>query len=267
MVRSVWQGLFVSEILLVLLLAACTKKEGFQSVLLLSHAGMGLDIQNSFYHDNSFESVETACSMIGCDGVEVDVQLSSDGELWLYHDETLDTETNGSGCIPERTSSYLSNITYKTIHKEKLCRLLSISDVQLFGKELFLDLRHLNFCSGTFVSIDKMISRLSQLSILKEKIWIVTNNKNWLLPLKDAGFKVVFQLDSQSNSFSDATLADGFIVRNTLISVDQVRSIQKAGKKLFIFELRSPRGIRAALRKQPDGILSDDIRAAIIEKN
>lgn len=267
MVQSVSPGLFASALFVFLLLASCRKKEDFSSVLLISHAGMGLEIQNSFYHDNSLESVETACSMFGCDGVEVDVQLSSDGELWLYHDETLDSETNGTGCIPERTTSYLSNITYKTIHKEKLCRLLSISDVQLFGKELFLDLRHLNFCSDTLVSIDKMISRLSQLSILKDKIWIVTNNKSWLIPLKEAGFRVVFQLDSQTNSFSDATLADGFIVRNMLISFDQVRSIQKAGKKLFIFELRSPRGIRAALRKQPDGILSDDIRAAIIEKN
>ena len=267
MVRSVWQGLFVSEILLVLLFSACTKKEGFQSVLLLSHAGMGLEIQNSVYHDNSFESVETACAMIGCDGVEVDVQLSSDGDLWLYHDETLDTETNGSGCIPERTSSYLSHITYKSVHKEILCRLLSLSDSQLFGKELFLDLRHLNFCSGTIVSIDQMINRMSDLPIDKEKIWTITNNINWIDPLKDAGFKVLIQLNSQDDPSSETSVADGFITRNNLISQDQVKAIQNEGKKLLIFDVRSPKGIRSALRKHPDGILSDDIRAAIIEKN
>jgi len=45
-----------------------------------------------------------------------------------------------------------------------------------------------------------------------------------------------------------------------------VTKIRQAGKKIYIFEVRSPKGIRSALKKIPDGILTDDIRAAILEK-
>jgi hypothetical protein len=118
-----WHEIFAKAGLLLLLVTGCGKKEDFRSVLLVSHAGMGLNIQNSIYHDNSREALDMACSMIGCDGVEVDVQLSKDGELWLYHDATLESESNGEGCVPELTRDELEDIRYNSVHKEKLCPL------------------------------------------------------------------------------------------------------------------------------------------------
>jgi glycerophosphoryl diester phosphodiesterase len=228
---------------------------------------MGLNIENSIYHDNSLESVQLACSMTGCDGVEVDVQLSSDGELWLYHDATLESETNGKGCVADQENTILSKVNYLSIHKEKLCRLNEISDKILCGKKIFLDLRHYNACSGVFVDVDTMIARISGLSFLSKNTWVITNNMNWLEQLKQSGFNVLFQLDEVVAYKQNLDFVDGFIIRNSLVTSDQVNEIHHSGKKLFIFDVRSPKGIRSALEKHPDGVLSDDIRAAIIEKN
>ena len=262
-----WQEIFAKAGLLLLLVTGCGKKEDFRSVLLVSHAGMGLNIQNSIYHDNSREALDMACSMIGCDGVEVDVQLSKDGELWLYHDATLESESNGEGCVPELTRDELEDIRYNSVHKEKLCPLSEISNEELSGKELFLDLRHLNACAQTFVSVDAMINQISKLSFVQTKCWVITNYNEWIYPLKQANFKVLFQLEESAAVPQETASADGYVIRNSIITSDQVQEIHDSGKKLFIFDVRSPKGIRSALGKHPDGVLSDDIRAAIIEKN
>ncbi len=265
--RWAWHELFAKAGILLLLATGCGKKEDFRSVLLVSHAGMGLNIQNSMYHDNSREALDMACEMMGCDGVEVDVQLSKDGELWLYHDATLESETNGQGCIPELTRDELQTMHYNSFHKEKLCPLSEISNEELCGKDLFLDLRHLNACAQTFVSVETMINQLSILTLDQKKCWLITNYSEWIDPLKQANLNVLFQLDESVSVPQEAVSAEGYVIRNNIITSDQVQEIRSSGKKLFIFDVRSPKGIRSALEKHPDGILSDDIRAAIIEKN
>ena len=37
----------------------------------------------------------------GADGIELDVQLSKDGELVIIHDETLDRTTTGKGYVKD----------------------------------------------------------------------------------------------------------------------------------------------------------------------
>jgi glycerophosphoryl diester phosphodiesterase len=250
-----------------MLLAGCFKKQDIHAVLLISHAGMGLNIPNSIYHDNSREAVELACSMMGCDGVEIDVQLSKDEELWLYHDATLDTETNGVGCIADMINNQLSQLTYSSFHKESLCRLADIPIESFQGKNIFFDLRHLNSCTSKFVSVDTMVARLTTLQLNPDRIFVITNYEQWIDPLKQAGFSVLFQLEMADGISQTADAADGFMIRNSLITKEQVKKIKDAGKKLFIFDIRSPKGIRSAFGKHPDGVLSDDIRASIIEKN
>jgi glycerophosphoryl diester phosphodiesterase len=44
---------------------------------------------------------------LGADGVELDVQLSKDGEVVVIHDFAVDATTNGSGAVAERTLAEL----------------------------------------------------------------------------------------------------------------------------------------------------------------
>jgi|MudIll2142460700_1097286.scaffolds.fasta_scaffold139515_3 glycerophosphoryl diester phosphodiesterase len=47
---------------------------------------------------------------VGADGLELDVQLSRDGEVVVCHDPTLDRTTNGSGAVRERTADELAQV-------------------------------------------------------------------------------------------------------------------------------------------------------------
>ena len=48
--------------------------------------------------ENTLISFQKAIE-IGVDGIELDVRLTSDGELVVIHDETIDRTTNGTGFV------------------------------------------------------------------------------------------------------------------------------------------------------------------------
>ena len=76
-------------VIALLLLVSCNKKEKFENVQLIGHAGSGLYSSTAPYHADSYEAVEYAAELEGISGVEVDVQLSASNTAWLFHDEQL----------------------------------------------------------------------------------------------------------------------------------------------------------------------------------
>ncbi len=46
----------------------------------------------------------------GCDGIELDVQLTKDGEVVIIHDETLERTTNGIGFVKDMTLSEIKKL-------------------------------------------------------------------------------------------------------------------------------------------------------------
>ena len=48
----------INTILAIVLLFSCNKKENYSSIQVIGHAGMGLAMPNSMYHDNSKEAIE-----------------------------------------------------------------------------------------------------------------------------------------------------------------------------------------------------------------
>lgn len=264
--------MFGRTLILVFILFSCSKKQGNETVKILGHAATGLNILNSVYHDNSKEAVEFALSIEGCNGVEIDLQLSKDGDLWLYHDEKLETETNGSGCISSLTSAEISELTYTSFHTEHLAKLASLDFTQFKGKELILDLRQWNFCDGTFVAIQKVIEQLNELNLSNPadfKVMCLVEYTAWIEPLHSNGFSVFFplySLDEFPEMEDQFPLIDGYVVKNPDWNENEIQNIKNSSKKVYIFEVRSPKGIRNAFRKLPDGLITDDIRNTLIEK-
>lgn len=59
--------------------------------------------------ENTLEAFALAVKM-GADGVELDVHLSSDGELIVIHDEKVDRTTNGTGYVKDMTLAQLKEL-------------------------------------------------------------------------------------------------------------------------------------------------------------
>ena len=64
---------------------------------------------SGLYPENTMLAFQKAMET-GADGIELDVQLSKDGEVVVIHDETVDRTTDGSGFVADMTLSELKKL-------------------------------------------------------------------------------------------------------------------------------------------------------------
>ncbi|GGE76685.1 glycerophosphodiester phosphodiesterase [Priestia taiwanensis] len=72
--------------------------------LIFAHRGV-----KSTHPENTMIAFKEAVN-VGADGIELDVQLSKDGEIIVIHDETLDRTTTGKGAVQDYTLEELKQI-------------------------------------------------------------------------------------------------------------------------------------------------------------
>ena len=68
----------------------------------IGHRGTGPTREGHPFPENSISSFRAAIEE-GADGIELDVEITQDGQLIIMHDDTLDRTTNCTGCVSEMT--------------------------------------------------------------------------------------------------------------------------------------------------------------------
>lgn len=251
-------------------LFSCKKqKDLYPETIVGGHACAGLHISSSNYHDNSLEAYQYARSFETILMVEVDVQMSKDGTLWLFHDPELDEESTGDGAIPQKNDTYLSGLKYNSLEKERLIRLMDLP-ADLKGIRLLLDLKE---SDGSESGLIDSTAFLDAMNLAKQYFYngdlgMITNTGRFLPTLKGLGFKIYYNAvnASQFLSYSNASISDGALFRNSDISISDVNSVKSVGKEVILYDVRSPNGIESAFEKSPNYLLTDDIKATLIEK-
>ena len=79
--------------------------------------------------ENTLEAFRLAAEM-GADGVELDVQLTRDGELAVIHDEWIDRVSDGSGRVADYTLEQLKDFNFNKTHPEyaEVCRIPTLRE-------------------------------------------------------------------------------------------------------------------------------------------
>ena len=69
----------------------------------------------SYKHpENTLPAFEAACRLSGITGIELDIQLSKDGEIMVFHDETLNRLMNKAGYLRDYSAKQLSAMKFKS---------------------------------------------------------------------------------------------------------------------------------------------------------
>jgi glycerophosphoryl diester phosphodiesterase len=107
---------FITAIICIFLFS-CSKDEEYtinnlnnNKISILGHGGLGVGV--SQYPLDSYEGVAKAISL-GADGSEIDVQITKDSVLVLFHDTNLEEATDVSGQIYAMNWAEVKNATYK----------------------------------------------------------------------------------------------------------------------------------------------------------
>ena len=104
--------------------------------------------------ENTVLSVQKALAF-GVDGVELDVFRCKSGEIIVFHDQTLDKLTNGSGKIEEKTLQQLNAL--KVMGSEPILTLDKIINVINGSTRLNIELKGKNTAEGVFKIMKKAI--------------------------------------------------------------------------------------------------------------
>lgn len=74
--------------------------------LIIAHRGFSCK-----YPENTLVAFEKAITEGHADGIELDVQLSADGEVVVFHDESVERTTDGTGRLAEMSLRDIRNLT------------------------------------------------------------------------------------------------------------------------------------------------------------
>ena len=242
-----------------LVLWGCSKVNN-STTKIFGHAATGLQNPNAIYHDNSMDAIRYACALPGCSGVEVDVRMDAEGKLWLFHDELLDDETNLSGSVEEMATDKLTSGHYSTLKKEPLLR-LDEAITALSQGYTFLDLKIPGISKA-----QELKAALLALDFDTTKFALIVSSLSYV----DV-FKQDFQVFLSINEVTDLTseMLDnepglrGICIRSAQITREEINFLKSINKEVITYEVRSPKGIKAALKKNPSYLLTDDLKISL----
>lgn len=266
-------------ILLIIVLSSCGKEQydisniNGNHIDVLGHGGMGY---NSSLPLNSLESIQMALES-GADGTEMDVQLSKDSVLVLYHDELLDTRTNGSGKVISKNWQELSSIQYNRVAFDayNVIRIKDVIDELDDSRSYSLTFDCKSFPAdassiGTYSqSFARAIKRAFDEHELHEKVIIEASSIQLIQELQqiDSSIRILYYPASYESGFQVATDMNlhGITISMHKITKEQIEEAHLNGLFVTIWQARTRKNNREAIQMNPDMIQSDKLNHLVKE--
>ena len=126
---------------------------------------------SAYAPENTLEAFRLAAEQ-KADGVELDVQLSKDGELVVIHDETIDRVSDGSGYVRDYTLEELKRFHFNRLHPEYAdARIPTLAEVYELLKPTGLEI-NVEIKTGIYFypGIEEKLFRLEQALGMQGKI-------------------------------------------------------------------------------------------------
>ncbi|GAA3989265.1 glycerophosphodiester phosphodiesterase [Hymenobacter antarcticus] len=271
-------------------IGACTtaKPVANPKLVVLGHAGSGFFTPISpfnFRPPSSWRGIRRAL-LRGADGVEIDLQMSRDSVVMLYHDPKLENSSTGTGCVSEYTAAELTRLRYRGgwpydwIQKER--PITFDTALARFGRlpnfpAIHLDLHEDDPCRPAGHQHDRVPLLIRQIAqsmrryhVPPEKVLLVTQEASTvrltraLLP----GVRIGLEIASDEFAFG-LKVAKTEKVKTVVLDADRVTPEQAtqahaAGLTVVVFGGRSAKDIRRVLASQPDEIEADNVKRLLI---
>jgi glycerophosphoryl diester phosphodiesterase len=258
------------RILVLIALTACTKEYRGLDVDVFAHAGESLYPTRNKYPPNSIKGIEYSLTDVKTDGVEVDVQMTSDGVLLAYHDEMLSENTDNDGCI---NSKLQSELTETKIYKsdEVIPTLASVFELVLpLNKKIMLDVKHWNACTDGLIDFQMFNTALSDLTNSyspAQRNLIIVNARNLELLNTINTPDIVKSLETEDVDVGLEAVQNNGVDMLT-IKLEAMNAANndmlKDNSVLFgIFNLKTKQEIKSALDFSPTFVISDKIEYTI----
>ncbi len=248
-------------------------------VRVMGHAGSGFESAINPYPSNTLTSIRRTIEGYNADGTELDVQLTQDSMLVLYHDGTLESMTECEGYPYESLGTTITNCRYRTDFNSHILQdehLITLDDIlgryqnTPFQPHFDFDLKvpevpNLNYPRFRAQMARRLAATVARYGgeALLPHINFGAGDVDLLLAVRREIPNASLHLDS--NDFEDALPKiiqnnfAGLITSNESVTAEQVKRAHAAGREVTLFSvLRRPEMIEA-VDKDPDAIEADNI--------
>jgi len=257
----------LSIVLFIILVACNTSNPTFDiqnlndnKITVLGHRGMG---KNHKYPSNTFESIYTALNL-GADGSEIDVQVTKDSVLVIYHNNELSSLTNFKGKVIDYNWTELNGCIYKSDDDSRYS-VITVDEVfkkipNVQNYYFSFDLK-LNFgdedTSAYLTKFDYAINKVVDDHKMYNKVMIESGNQQIHKQLKSEGVQVL-QFITGSDIDGGIQIAKKLdlygIGIGSSITRKEVELAHCNGLRVMTWIPKSKWGNVKAVRKNPDYI-------------
>jgi glycerophosphoryl diester phosphodiesterase len=265
-----------------------TKLAPNPKLVVLGHAGSGFFTPINpfnFRPPSSWRGIQHGLSL-GADGVEMDLQMSRDSVVMLYHDPQLENSSNGHGCISQHSAAELTQLRYHggfpydLLQKERPVTFDTVL-ARLSRRPTFpfihLDLHEDDQClppghqhDRTPLLIRQIARSLRRYHVPPAQVVLITQEAATIGLSRAAMPQVRIGLEIASDEFAfGLKVARTQKVHTVVLDTDRVTPEQAAqahaaGLRVVVFGGRSGKDIKRVLATQPDEIEVDNIKRLLI---
>ena len=243
---------------------------------IIGHGGGGFGLISNPHEKDSYSSIVRGISGFHADGAELDCQLSSDGVIFLFHDQLLEQSTNYAGCLYQYDSTSLSSCEFRknsSFSKEYLTTLEKIFSIYTISNPkpyMFLDVRTEVICPSTVVnqlayedSIAKEILEVVLRYDYLENVFV--ESANWLflekMKLLNPSVRLLYdgKIDLPTIQAAIAANIYGLVGINDETTKEQVSIAHQNNLRVVLFDAKSSQSQKETVSKWPDFIQTDRI--------
>jgi glycerophosphoryl diester phosphodiesterase len=203
-----------------------------------------------YVEENTLASFKKAIDL-KIDGIELDVHLSLDDEIVVIHDETIDRTTKGTGFVKDFTSVDLKQLNIPTLRE--------VLDLINNHFLVNIELKSNNCVEKVMILIEKYVS---------EHHWNIDNfivssfNWDFLSQINNINKNIKIGVLTKTNideALIFAQKIEAFSINPyfKLLTIENVKNIQKLGFEVYAWTVNSPEDITFVKSLQVNAIISD----------
>jgi glycerophosphoryl diester phosphodiesterase len=228
--------------------------------ILIAHRGGSLEAP-----ENTMAAFRHAIE-IGMKYVELDVQLTRDGEMVVIHDETLDRTTDGSGAVQDYTLEELREFDAGIKFSEEFRgeRIPTVREVMelctLRGVGVVVEIKEPGINKGVEEKLAGLLGEMWMRGA--ENIWCISFDHDAIRRMRelDASLPLGFLYEWNTPNFVSADEAVQAVCpyfASALANPEQVAEAHRLGKFVLVYTVNEAEHMRALVAAGIDGMVSD----------
>lgn len=204
------------------------------------------------FPENTLKGIKHALEL-GCPAVEIDIHQTSDGEIVVIHDDTVDRTTNGKGKVLDLNFASLRNLDAGL--GEKIPTLKEVLElVRNFHSELVIEVKALGF-------EEKLVSLLEKEKMI-ESVSVISFNHRIVKKVKEINSKIktailIYGLPVNAPEMIKAAKADGASLSVSTIDKELVEQCHKENFYVAAWNVNDPSKLKYFLDMGVDFLGTD----------